>query len=190
MAELAALATAVEGACGSVLETVSGGNSANLPWAFGVRAAGRINDLRLGESILLGIDPISGRRIDGLFDDAFALVAEVIESRSGGKSGAGFDAVTGRRVGQSILALGYQDTDLTGLAMPNGLTLIGGTSDHLVVGDAGVALAVGAEISFRMNYAALMRAMNAPDIRPVMAYGPPDGRRHSARLPRPALELT
>ncbi len=174
MRDLSALANDVEGLGGAFLQTVSGGNSANLPWALGTRAAGRINNLRLGEAILLGVDPITGDQIAGLSPDAFTLVAEVIET--GAKSIRPLVRNADPRVArirlipdssettQVILAIGCQDTHAAGLSMPAGNTLIGATSDHLVVGTKDVTLRVGSEMRFQMNYSALMRAMAAPDI--------------------------
>ena len=80
MSELSALADALDAMLGRRVDIVSGGNSANLAWAFDAADTGRINDLRLGESILLGREPLRRRRIDGLHCDAITLVAEVIES--------------------------------------------------------------------------------------------------------------
>ena len=40
---------------------------------------GRINNLRIGESVFLGREPLNREQIPGLFTDAFTLVAEVIE---------------------------------------------------------------------------------------------------------------
>jgi len=178
MAELSSLANEIEVACGLYLETVSGGNSANLPWAFGADKTGRINDLRLGEAILLGVDPVSGCRIDGLFPDAFSLVAEVIESKvkPGLPTWPSVEAtvldirmVPDRRpIRQSILAIGHQDTDITGLALPFGLTAVGATSDHLVVETTGLSLPIGDEVACQVNYSALMRVMSAPNIAKVM----------------------
>ena len=54
MAELSALADSIDAAFGPVLGMVSGGNSGNLQWALSGADTGRINDLRLGESLLLG----------------------------------------------------------------------------------------------------------------------------------------
>ncbi|MCK0166405.1 alanine racemase [Jannaschia sp. S6380] len=174
MQALTALANQVEGQCGRFLETVSGGNSANLPWAFGSRATGRINDLRIGEAILLGMDPITGDQIGGLFRDTFTLVAEVIETDTKTASpllGTADHAPaiiqlvpTTRETTRIILALGNQDTDVVGLSIPAGSTLIGATSDHHVIGTTDQKLCVGSEIRFQMNYSALMRAMAAPDI--------------------------
>ncbi|MGI9666543.1 MAG: alanine racemase, partial [Acidimicrobiia bacterium] len=66
MAELSALADSIEATFGLTLEIVSGGNSANLPWALSGADTGRINDLRLGESILLGREPLHRQPINGL----------------------------------------------------------------------------------------------------------------------------
>ncbi len=174
MAAFSALANEIEGTCGPFLKIVSGGNSANLPWAFGERSTGRINDLRLGEAILLGVEPVSGDQIDGMHTDAFTLVAEVIETDT---KPAPFpitlvDPTLARlRIEPTsgvstrlILALGHQDTDILGLSMPAGSTLIGATSDHLVIGTNRPRPNLGSELRFQMNYKALMLAMALPDI--------------------------
>lgn len=162
MASLCDLANEVEGVCGPFMKIVSGGNSANLPWALGERNTGRINDLRLGEAILLGIEPVSGDQIDGMHTDAFTLVAEVIETdaKPAPFRIAPISGVTTRL----ILAIGHQDTDILGLSMPVGHTLIGATSDHLVIGTNQSVLKLGSEVRFQMDYKALMHAMAAPDI--------------------------
>ena len=174
MRVLTALANEIEGQCGPFLGTVSGGNSVNLPWAFGACTIGRINDLRIGEAILLGVDPITGDQIGGMYRDAFTLVAEVIETDAKSMhppmSNADHTLARIRLVSANlettriILAIGHQDTDAAGLSMPPGNTLIGATSDHLVIGTNDAALCVGSEMRFQMRYGALMRAMAAPDI--------------------------
>jgi len=174
MRALSDLADDIEGQCGSFLETISGGNSANLPWAFGGHVAGRINDLRLGEAVVLGVDPITGDPLGDMFQDAFTLVAEVIET--GVKSARPLATSTDGALARTqlspdtsetmriILAIGHQDTDMAGLSMPAGTNFIGATSDHLVVGAKDAQRRVGSEMRFGMNYGALMRAMAAPDI--------------------------
>ncbi|MGH1467196.1 MAG: alanine racemase [Cognatishimia sp.] len=174
MAALSALSNRIEGVCGPFLSIVSGGNSANLPWALGEHSTGRINDIRLGEAILLGVEPVSGDQIDGMHTDAFTLVAEVIETdaRPLPFPIAPIDptaerlriVTTSAASVRMIFAIGHQDTDIPGLSMPVGYTLIGATSDHLVVGMPHPLPKVGSEVGFQMNYNALMRAMAAPDI--------------------------
>ena len=64
---------------GITLDVVSGGNSAALEWALTTARLGRTDELRLGESILLGTEPLRRTPIAGLSTDAFALVGEIIE---------------------------------------------------------------------------------------------------------------
>lgn len=174
MSALSDLANEIEGLCDPSFNIVSGGNSANLPWALGEYATGRVNDLRLGETILLGVEPVSGDQIDGMHTDAFTLVAEVIEKVA---KPAPFPIAlidptlvkfrvmpTNGVSTRLILAIGHQDTDIYGLSMPVGSTLIGATSDHLVIESIRSPLKLGSEVRFQMNYSALMHAMAAPDI--------------------------
>jgi predicted amino acid racemase len=199
MEALSALATEVEGQCGPFLQTVSGGNSANLPWVFGGHPTGRINDLRLGEAILLGVDPLSGGRIDGMHTDACTLVAEVIEANN--RSVPLFQssvapalalrllASKGEDPTRLILALGRQDTDILGLAMPIGTTFIGATSDHLVIGTTLPTMRVGSEVKFQITYSALMQAMAAPDIKTLMLHDRQMPRGRNADVTRNHLEI-
>ncbi len=199
MRALSDLANDVEGLCGPVLQTVSGGNSANLPWAIAGIATGRINDLRIGEAILLGVDPITGDQIGGLFRDAFTLVAEVIETDA--KSVlpvVSFADLTSAKVciasntsemTRLILAIGYQDTDVAGLSMPPGNIHVGATSDHLVIGTKDATLCVGSEMRFQMNYSALMRAMAAPDTQTILRNDRPGPNARHAHGPSKHLAL-
>jgi predicted amino acid racemase len=177
MAELSALADSIDATFGTVLEIVSGGNSANLQWVFSGTDTGRINDLRLGESILLGCETLHRRPIDGLYTDAITLVAEVIEanikpSRPWGETAqtafGEVPTVADRGpISQGILALGRQDVDLDGLGAPRGIELLGASSDHLIVDSGRHPLTVGAEIAFTLNYSALVHAMTSPFVAKV-----------------------
>lgn len=199
MARFSAIARDIEGATGCKLDTVSGGNSANLPWALASRELSRVNDLRLGEAILLGVDPLSGIRIDGLHTDAFTLIAEVIESKAKATSGSlavadpawrGLHLVPDNdHCPRSLLAIGQQDTDVTGLEMPEGVAFVGATSDHLVIRSVNSALSVGSEVNFRMNYGALMRAMNSPDITKVVRHDWPFTSAPSSSYRNQCLEI-
>jgi len=199
MAAFSALANDVERACGPFARTVSGGNSANVPWALGPRPPGRINDLRLGEAILLGIDPVSGKRIGSLATDAFTLVAEVIETKVKPEPILMLavdpalrhlqPAPDAHHDARSILAIGQQDTDISGLTPPPGVTFMGATSDHLVVVAANSRLPVGSEMRFQVNYSALMQAMNAVDVVQVMHNGSPSPDMNAAGCSRASLAL-
>ena len=178
MAELSALADSIEATFGLSVETVSGGNSANLSWALSGADTGRINDLRLGESILLGRESLYRQPIDGLHTDAITLIAEVIESKvkpsqPWGKIaqtafGAKPPAKDRGHISQTILAIGHQDTDPRGLQPPLGIEIIGASSDHLIVESGLNRLSVGAEMKFHPNYSALIRVMTSPFVTKVI----------------------
>ena len=183
------------------LDVVSGGNSANLDWALGGAPLGRVNNLRLGESILLGLQPLRREQIPGLHSDAVTLVGEVIESKtkpsqpwgdcgltSFGEKPPGVHPVPPSTVTQTILAIGHQDTDPGGLRPPSAIeTLSGAGSDHLVIGSHNQRLQIGDEIRFQPNYSALVRAMSSPFVHKELLTGsgqpatPPPGTRHSPR---------
>ncbi len=180
MAELSALANALERRFALRLELVSGGNSSNLPWLAAGHPPGRINHLRLGEALLLGREPLTRSALSGLHTDAFCLVAEIIEAKDkpcqpwGQRGRTSFAPVTAspqRQPGQrqpglrqrALLALGIQDVDPAGLMPPAGIKVVGASSDHLVI-EADRPLAVGDELRFGLDYSALLRAMTSPFI--------------------------
>lgn len=171
MGELSALADSIEDTLGLRIGTVSGGNSANLDWALGRGRPGRVNNLRLGESILLGREPLHRRPVEGLHTDAITLVAEVIESKRKpslprgeiGQTAFGAAAPArdrGVRV-RTIVGVGHQDVDPSGLLAPAGIQVIGASSDHLILDAGPDRLPIGAEVSFQLDYSALVRAMTS-----------------------------
>ncbi len=178
MAELSALADSIDATFGSTLSIVSGGNSGNLPWALSGEDTGRINDLRLGEAILLGRETLHRQPIDGLHTDAITLIAEVVESKvkpslPWGKIaqtafGEQPPAIDRGLIWQTILAIGQQDTDPCGLHAPPGITILGASSDHLIVDSGAGSLCMGAEMTFQLNYSALVRAMTSPFVAKVV----------------------
>jgi predicted amino acid racemase len=172
MGELSTLADAIDATFGPVLTIVSGGNSGNLNWVLGGADVGRINNFRLGESLLLGCEPLHRQPIEGLYTDAITLVAEVIESKIKPSQpwgeiaetafGAATPVVNSGNISQVIFALGHMDTDPEGLTPPSGIKILGSSSDHLIVNPGHDRLPVGAEITFQLNYSALIHAMASP----------------------------
>jgi predicted amino acid racemase len=172
MAELSALADSIQATFGVTLDIVSGGNSANLQWALSSANTGRINNLRLGESILLGRETLHRKPIEGLHTDAITLVGEVIESKFkpsqpwGEIAQSAFGETPPAKdrggISQAILAIGRQDTDPSGLEPPPGIEVLGASSDHLIADSGDNRLSVGAELRFRLNYSALLHAWTSP----------------------------
>ena len=180
MALLSGLADTIEATFGLTIEIVSGGNSANIPWVFSDPDTGRINDLRLGESILLGCEPLHRTPIAGLHTDAITLIVEVIESKvkpsqpTGEIAQSAFGekpaAADRGHITQTILAIGIQDIDPDGLQSPVGTQVIGASSDHLILESGSDKLSIGAELAFQLNYSALVRAMTSPFVTKIVKH--------------------
>jgi len=178
MAMLSELVTAIETTFGLTVEIVSGGNSANLQWALSGAETGRINNLRLGEAILLGRETLYRQPIAGLHTDAITLTAEVIEAKAKPSKPTGTIAQTAfgeapvaierGLVRQSILAIGQQDTDPCGLLPPASSKVMGASSDHLILETDGERMPVGKEVTFQLNYSAMVRSMTSPFVVKVM----------------------
>lgn len=181
MSELSVLANSIETTFGLTVDIVSGGNSANLSWALGEVETGRVNDLRLGESILLGRETLHRKPIEGLRTDAITLVAEVIESKTKpsrpwgeiGQTAFGESTPATDRgdISQSLLAIGRQDVDPCGLYSCSGVEVLGASSDHLITTSES-ACPVGSELTFLLNYSALLRAMTSPFVAKVFLAAP------------------
>ncbi len=137
---------------------ISGGNSSALKLLeFGQIPEG-INQFRIGEGILLGQDTVNYQPIEGLYQDAFVLSAEVIEVRE-----KRIDSGYWRK--QAVLALGRQDIadgKLKPLAF--GVEILKTSSDHLVVNlnNCSEPIKVGNILSFIPSYFALLAAMTSP----------------------------
>ncbi len=203
MGELSKLVDQVESDGHGLLDVVSGGNSANLPWALSTSDVGRVNELRIGEAILLGTEPLHRTLLPGLHPDAFSLVAEVIEVAvkpaqpwgDRAQTAFGHQAAVVRRLAstrdrtirQAILALGHQDVDMDGLIPPPGIIVLGASSDHLVVDVGDHTVSVGDELAFGLGYGALLRAMTSPFVSQVETRRPALPVLAAARLPAPVI---
>lgn len=172
MAYLSDLAEEIEKNFDLNLKFVSGGNSANYNWFQATKTVGRINYLRLGESIFLGVEPLFGKQILGLFTDAFTLVAEIIESNiksstPNGKVGQNAFGNVPKfkdqgQINRVIAGVGQQDVAISGLTPRLALEILGASSDHTVINSKDEKLKVGTALEFDMNYAALLSAMTSP----------------------------
>jgi len=172
MGYLSSLAREVEERFGLTLEFVSGGNSANYNWFMSTEDVGRINNLRLGESIYLGRETLYRKHIPGLFTDAFTLVTEVIESKI--KPSVPYGEVCQDAFGnvpefqdrgqirRAILGVGLQDVLVSGLTPRSDINILGTSSDHIIVDAKQMDLRVGNEVVFNLNYGALLSAMTSP----------------------------
>ncbi|NLY80294.1 MAG: alanine/ornithine racemase family PLP-dependent enzyme [Lysinibacillus sp.] len=174
MQEFSALVQKIKNQFSLHLPIVSGGNSANINWIMETDDVGAINNVCLGEAILLGRETANGKLIPNLFPDAFKFVAEVIEAKQKPSFPFGY---RGRNAfGESIefqeqgwtnhilVSVGRQDVFVPGLTPMKPLKIIGASSDHIVMDGKNIQVQPGDEIMFAPNYGAMLSLMSSPYI--------------------------
>lgn len=172
MNDLSTLARTVENKFTLALSYVSGGNSANYNWFIAVDSVGRVNNLRLGESIYLGRETLNRIVIPGLYTDVFTFVSEVIESKIkpsipygeiGQNAFGSIPQFQDRgQINRAILGVGNQDVLVAGLIPTLDIEIIGSSSDHTVLDAKKSNIIVGDEVTFNLNYGALLSVMTSP----------------------------
>lgn len=165
---LAGIAQDLSSIASGFARIVSGGNS--LIWRL---LASRelppvINQVRIGEAILLGRETLFQEPVAGTFQNAFILESEVMEIRDKplipwGKSPTEMRVSPLRK--QAVVAIGRQDIG-AGQLFPCSMdvSVLGITSDHLVVevSEKQQKLEAGQLLSFIPDYQALAAAMISP----------------------------
>lgn len=153
------------------LNVISGGNSSSLPLLKNNEFPEEVNQLRVGESILLGNNVLNREKFFEAYQDTFFLSAEIVELKmkpaqpKGERAENAFGeknviTKTGLRK-RAILAIGRQDMDISGLTpLLSGLEIEDGSSDHLIVDvtNSEKEFEIGDSIKFKMNYGALLKA--------------------------------
>jgi len=181
---LVALARAVEEKIGRRLEIISGGGTSSLALVENNSVPAGINQLRIGEGILLGTDTTHNRKIPWLHQDAFLLRAEVIEAKckpSVPTGDIGRDAFgnvphfidNGVR-NRAIVALGKQDVYVEGIApLDHRMKILGASSDHLIldITDCEQEIKVGDQISFSLSYPGLLSVSDSKYVTKVFNRG-------------------
>lgn len=170
------------------LPMISAGSSAWLPLLPEGRVPVEMNHFRIGESVFLGTNLISGGCLPDLFDDAITLEGEIVEIKEKGLIPLveTHDALSsfeyndpeqftpGQRGYRALLSVGQLDTDIGGLTpVDPSQTVIGGSSDLIVVyvGDDDAGLSLGDTISFKLSYGALLKLMHSRYIDKVVSPG-------------------
>lgn len=174
MGKLSSLAIEIEKRFSLSLTYVSGGNSANYNWFMASESIGQVNNLRVGESILLGRETLSRMAIPGLFTDAFTFISEVIESKI--KPSVPYGEIAQNTFGETpqfqergkirrvILGVGLQDVLVSGLTPKLDIEILGSSSDHTVLDAKKLDLQVGDEVAFSLTYGALLSVMTSSDV--------------------------
>jgi len=151
------------------VKIISGGNSSSLYLLENGKMPSEINNLRLGESIVRGVETAFGKPFPGLEQDVITLEAEIIElmekpSMPEGQIGinAFGETIQYEDIGirkRAILAIGRQDMDCEGLECSDpAISVIGSSSDHLIVDvtDSKKSLQVGDILTFKLTYGAIL----------------------------------
>ena len=123
-------------------ELVSGGNSANIPLFLDKGKSTRVNNLRIGEGILLGLETVNRTPIPNTYQDAFVLEAEIIELNakpsipqgeiSQNAFGETPEFVDKGIIRRGILAIGRQDVIIEGLQpLDDNISILGSSSDNI-----------------------------------------------------------
>jgi len=172
---------AIERSLGIRLRVISGGHTSNLDLLVRGEMPRRVNQLRVGEALLLGVNSTTGNPLPCPYQDAFTVVAEVIELKTKPSLPDGEIAVDAfgrvphwedlgpRR--RAILAMGEQDMRIDGLRpRRSDVFIVGASSDHLVVDvtEADPPVCLGDELTFDPSYAAVATAMASVGVEKVV----------------------
>ena len=169
MTRLVQLRDMARAATGLELGLISGGNSANLPLMMSGAMPSEINNLRIGEAIILGRNTLDRSPWPQTRQDTVEVVAEIIElerkpsiplGRTGEDAFGQHVTFTDRGIRlRAICNLGRQDVNPSDLApVDPGHIVLGASSDHLIVDmtDSAESVEIGTEVRFRPTYAGLL----------------------------------
>jgi len=163
------------------LQIISGGNSSSIDLVNEDNVPKGINNLRLGEVLLLGKETAYGKQIEGANLDAFTLEAEIIEVKDKpsapiGKIGKDAFGNTptfeDKGIRKRILCgIGRQDIELDSLTpIDQDLRIIGASSDHMILdgSDSRKNYNVGGILEFRLKYGGILNIMTSEYVHKVI----------------------
>ena len=163
----------IEQAIGRKLDIVSGGNSTSYTLYREDRPVEGVTNIRIGDTIYLGRDDTYRTHIEGMHKDCFTMTAEIIEIKDKPSipiGNRGMSALNTRPVFEdrgirkrAILSVGKQDTDMDMFPFDENISILGGSSDHIIVDitDSTEDYRVGDTISFYMYYTSCLRAFTS-----------------------------
>ncbi len=179
--ELVDIAREVEKRIGRKLDIVSGGASSSLLTLFDGKFPKGINQLRLGESVLMGLGTW-GLDLDFLHEDVFELWTQVVEVEMkpsfpvGERSVDAFgNVVEYEDIGihkRALVAIGkldYGNDPMTLKPLDKNIRVLGASSDHTIldVTKAGSEIEVGDIIKFTVSYGNLIYLTNTNTVRVI-----------------------
>ena len=174
MKQLVGLANEIEHSFAITLEWISAINSSGLEMIASGKMPRSINHARIGEAILLGRETIHRKPWPDTFQDVFVLYAEILELKKkpslpvGERSEDAFGRLTEFEdkgiVLRALINMGREDIDIEGITpLDSRIKILGGSSDYLVLDVSAVEgdISVGDELTFSLNYSALLTAMTS-----------------------------
>lgn len=170
MTELIEFANLIEQDYNFKIKIISSGNSSIISALLNNELPGKLNQVRLGESIFLGRETAHGDLVKGFFDDVFIVEAKIVELKqkpSFPKGNIGLNAFgekpnfvdKGMRK-RAIVAIGRKDIDDKSLfPLDTEIEIIGASSDYLIVdvSDSKVYYSLGDTLKFKVGYSSLIR---------------------------------
>lgn len=155
------------------LEIISGGNSSSIDLLSTGQMPIKVNNLRLGEIIVLGRETAYGKHIPGTYDDVFTLATTVIESKEKPSIPIGEIGMNafGKKpyftdkglMKRAIIGIGKQDVNHEDLIPYDRIEAIGSSSDHIIldVTNSYSTYDVGDIILFKLTYGSILSVMTS-----------------------------
>lgn len=172
LGDLCKIAFAIEEKIGRKLEFISGGATSSLPLLVSGNMPEGINNLRIGEGILLNMDLPELWDVDivGMHKDNFILYTQIVEIKEKPSYPVGelfIDAFGNKPTYEdrgtrkrALLAIGKQDFAMHDKLIPldEGVEIIGSSSDHTIIDiqDGKKEYKVGDIMAFRMFYGPML----------------------------------
>lgn len=180
LSNLVAIARKIEEKFGIKLQMVSGGNSSSIYLIGKGELPEGINNLRLGESFLLGNDTAYGEKLPGTTGDALVLEAQIVELKEKPSlpiGEVGVDAFGQKPyyedrgiIKRAIIAIGKQDTDIDSMEpLDPQVEILGGSSDHIIldVTKSEEEYKVGDIVQFVVGYGGMLKTATSPYVEKV-----------------------
>ncbi|OEL04065.1 alanine/ornithine racemase family PLP-dependent enzyme [Staphylococcus casei] len=157
--------SSVELETGIRFRIISGGNSSMLPQML-YSDLGKINELRIGETLFRGVETTTSQPIASLFQDVIILETEIVEIKPR------VNITTGQHYLQAIIDIGNLDTDVSEIKpLHHHIKVLGATSDHVMIDLLNHDhYQVGDKIQFSLGYKALAQSMYMPNLAKSYVY--------------------
>jgi ornithine racemase len=176
MNELIKIANKIEAHIQRPLEVISGGNSSIFPLLEERLLPRRINNVRIGEAIFFGRETAYGETIPGCEPTTCILEAELIECEQKPSMpigemtmdsfGSTPSIIDKGRMNRGIIAIGKQDVNPHYLLpLHPKVSILGGSSDHLIVDLGESGLVVGDTCRFTLTYPGLLQVCTSPYVK-------------------------